>query len=170
MDILDLAVCSSFGGAPEEDSSNHRIVSEELRDCGLGFLFRGNLSDHGLKSVLVGRDFHAIHVEENQRSHCPGPLVPVHEWMVLDNVEEVCGSHCEQVLVQVRVPKSDERHGHRRLQETQVPDVLDAPVPLDLITVDFQDLLHLRKDGGIVYSASRLSAPAYFRFTRPSAS
>src|SRR5712672_3210749 len=70
-----------------------RVALEEDRDLRLVGASFGNPHDH-LQQVVWGRhDLRIVEAEERGGADQPCPLVPIHERVVADDMEQVCGSH-----------------------------------------------------------------------------
>ena len=46
-------------------------------------------------------EFKSVQIKEHKRGHSADTFVPVKEWMVLDEVKKVCGSHLRNGRMQV---------------------------------------------------------------------
>jgi hypothetical protein len=77
-----------------------------------------------------------VHVEKDDRCEQPGALVPVHERMVADDVEQIGRGHREQPVVDELA--TERRLGLRegRLQEAAIAEPRAAAVRLELRRVD----------------------------------
>ena len=80
----------------------------------------GDLNDHFLG--LVHRHLDAPPVEPKERDYgrVPDPLVPIHEWVVLDQEETERRGLARQTWVEVFTAEGLSRLGDRRFQSTKI--------------------------------------------------
>ncbi len=117
------------------------VLAEEFSRGRLICLPLCHRSDDSLKAFLIGVEFHAVHRQENDRRHRTGSFVPVHERMILDDMKEIGRRHIKDVVMQITPAELDSRRRQGGLQKPDVPDVHNSAIPLDLVAVDFDDLI-----------------------------
>ena len=121
------------------------VFSQQFGDPGLRSLAPCHPHDEIIKVCFRNPNLDAIQFKKNKSGHRSNPLVAIHEWMVLDDVENVCSSHLDEVDMEVLSRRPSTRHGEGRTQERFIADPRTATVPLDLVPVDLHDLVESKE-------------------------
>src|SRR5262245_29791678 len=134
------------------------MAAHEYSDLGLGDT-AGSDADHELDQFVVRRfESCAVQAEKGQHRDEPRTLVAVNKWMVLHEVEEVCG----RLLIDARMQKltAERCGGHRQrgLQEADVSNRGRAAIMCDLVGVKREYFVQRQKCDAH-YSASRRKTP-----------
>jgi hypothetical protein len=112
------------------------VFSEEFAHSGLNRFTFGNSPYNPFKVVLRRHDDHIIQGQENQSRHYTGPLVPVNEGMVLDDMKEVSRCHLIDITMEIASSESGCWHGQGGLKQPQIADAWIAPIAIYLIAMN----------------------------------
>jgi hypothetical protein len=112
------------------------VFSEEFAHGGLRRFTFGNGPYHSFNIIHLSLDHHIIQDQENQSRHYAGPLVPVNEGMVLDDMKEVSRCHLIEITMEIASAESCSRHSQGGLKQPQVADARIAPIAIYLIAVN----------------------------------
>ena len=124
------------------------LVGVVLQKCGGSNLVdfaHCHAADKFLKLILISVQLYAIHFKENDGRNDSGSFVAVYKRMVLCNVEQISCGHFEDVFVEIIPAESSGRHRGGGLQQSNVSYSGRAAVPLDLVSVDFKNLINTEK-------------------------
>jgi len=121
------------------------VRPQKLGERGLSYLALRRRSDDLLECSLVRIDRHVVEGQEVDRGGGTRALVPVHERVILDDVEQVGACHLEEICVQVR--SAERRGGLRdsRFQQPLVPQSRRPAVPCNLVLVDLEDVFDVEE-------------------------
>jgi hypothetical protein len=112
------------------------VFSEEFAQSSFSRITFGNSPYNPFKVVLRRHDDYIIQGQENQSRHYTGPLVPVNEGMVLDDMKEVSRCHLIEIAMDESSSESGCRHGQSGLKKAQIADARIAPIAIYLIAVN----------------------------------
>src|SRR5712664_130512 len=122
----------------------------------------GDALDQLGELARVGLEPAPVQTEKGEHRHESGPLIAVHEGVVLDEVEEVRGGHLKDLPVEEFPPEGRLRSGERRFEQPDVADTRPPSVPRDLVRVQGEHLVERQEDDAHD-SASRLNTSPYCR-------
>jgi hypothetical protein len=112
------------------------VFSEEFTHSGLTRFTFGNGPYQPFDIVLIRLDHHIIQSQENQSRNEAGPLVPVNEGMVLDDMKEVSRCHLIEITMEIASSESGSRHSQCGLKQPQIADARIAPITIYLIAMN----------------------------------
>lgn len=116
------------------------VFSEEFGHGGFANFALGNIENDFFKLSASGMKGILIHFQKSKGGHCARSFIPVHEGVVLDDMEKIRGSHLEKVSMEILVSEAGLRHGDSGLQKAHVSCAGTSTVPFDLIVMDINDL------------------------------
>lgn len=111
------------------------MAPEELSNLRFGSIALRNFHHKGLDKFWRRIEIVAIQQQEDKCALQANTLVPIDEWMVAANVEQVRGRHLGQILVEKSIAKRGSRLGNRRLQEPKISNARVAPIAGDLCSM-----------------------------------
>jgi len=130
-------------------------------------LFRhpaGGDGEHQVDEIsLIKRRFPVVHQKECDRGVGADALLAVDAGVVLAKAESVSGCHCRHGRMQELATERCLRCGYRRFERRRIANPGRATVSLDLLLVDFKNILQCKEERlhgvrRVAYSASFLNA------------
>jgi hypothetical protein len=119
---------------------------------------------HGQHDLFIfcgsGIERRAVHQHEDASRGRANALVAVNEWMILDQVKQIGGSHRRDVWMKVFAGKRRGRHGERRLEQGRVAELVAAAIPRDRFAVEIKHFVEGEEERRI-HSASFFSVESY---------
>lgn len=106
-------------------------------------------------------DSDTVHVEEEESREQSGPLVPVDERVVLDDVEQVRGRHLEEPLVRELAAERRPWLCDGRLQQPSITQPGRTAVDFELARVDLEDVVDVEDDRLAAHLASFRSVSSW---------
>lgn len=67
---------------------------------------RGHIDHQRFQHLLIGRQIDSIHAQKHKSGNETHPFVSIHEWMILDKMVEIRGSHFIEISVKISITKS----------------------------------------------------------------
>jgi hypothetical protein len=135
------------------------MAFDEHGRLGLAHLAGRDAENQRGEPVRVRFELETVQAKEHERRHEAGALVPIEEWMVPNEVEQIGGGHLGRVGMQVAAAERGLRHGDCRLEETDIADSVVAAIPFDLVRVKREHFVEGQKCRALHYSASRRNTP-----------
>jgi len=135
-----------------------RMPLQEDRDRRFGYLTGRDAAHQFEEFFRVDRQLEAVQAQKYQCHHQARALIPIDEWMIANDVKQVCGGHLEQVGMEKIPVECRLRRAERGLQKGYIAKASLTPVTPDLVRVDRQNLIEC-EERGVVHSAKRLNTP-----------
>jgi hypothetical protein len=122
------------------------MLTKELHGLVLPETTFGDAHHKGLVVLFGSVQVNAVQCQEDERGNGPHTFVPIDEWVISDDVKEICGRHREKIFVEVVITGTGRWHGECRPQESEVPDSLGAAVAVYLVAMNQHDLAEFQEE------------------------
>ena len=77
-----------------------------------------------------------VQFEKHDCCCCSNPFVAIQEWVILNEVKQVGGSHVKQSRMQPLPAEGRSRLGHRGLKQSDITHSQSTAIPSDLVFVN----------------------------------
>ena len=140
--------------------STNLVLTKELSDVHLCGLALRRFEDEIDQLIVTDGQSVIVDLQKQECRFQTNSLVAINERMILNQMEQIGGSHRADIFVQILAAILRHRLSQCRFQQTQVSNPLGAPIDADLFAMGLHDVVQSQELEHRGYSASFLNALA----------